>query len=105
MLVFSVLILVFTIYLMFGLRTVNQFERRVVFTLGKYTTILEPGLRFVWPFFQSTYKIDLNKNIDELSVELNTLNLPGEVITKILSDVKKSHNPNTPQPDESIKKD
>ncbi len=97
-------IIIFTIYLISGLKIVNQYEKHAVFTLWKYTTILEPGLRFVWPFFQSTNRIDLNKNIDELSVELNSLNLPSEVITKLLSEAKKSNNSQRDY-SESVRKD
>jgi regulator of protease activity HflC (stomatin/prohibitin superfamily) len=41
------------------IRIVNQYERGVVFTLGKFTGMLEPGLNFVIPFIQSVEKIDI----------------------------------------------
>ena len=98
------LILIFTIYLVCGLRVVNQYERRIVFTFWKYTTILEPWLRFIWPIFQSTYKINLNKSVDELSIELQSLHIPTEIITKLLNEVKKLNNSNI-WLNESVRKD
>ena len=68
-----VLAIIVFIYFLSWLRVVNQFERRVVFTLWKYTTILEPGLRFVWPIFQSTYTVDIReKAVDIPSQEAMT---------------------------------
>ena len=67
------LFIIFLIYILAWLRVVNQFERRVVFTLWRYTTILEPGLRFVWPIFQSTYTVDIReKAVDIPSQEAMT---------------------------------
>ena len=69
----SVFIIIVLIYFLSWLRIVNQFERRVVFTLWKYTTILEPGLRFVWPILQSTYTVDIReKAVDIPSQEAMT---------------------------------
>ncbi len=41
------------------LRQVNQYERGVMFTLGKFTGIKEPGWRLVIPIFQAMRKIDM----------------------------------------------
>jgi regulator of protease activity HflC (stomatin/prohibitin superfamily) len=41
------------------IRVVNQYERGVVFTLGKFSGMLEPGLNFVIPVIQSVEKIDI----------------------------------------------
>lgn len=41
------------------IRQVNQYERGVVLTLGKYTGIRGPGWRIIVPVFQSMRKIDL----------------------------------------------
>ena len=42
-----------------GLKIVNQYERGVRFTLGKYEGIMEPGLRFVTPIIQSWRRVDI----------------------------------------------
>ncbi|PIT93905.1 hypothetical protein COU00_01980, partial [Candidatus Falkowbacteria bacterium CG10_big_fil_rev_8_21_14_0_10_43_11] len=41
------------------LRQVNQYERGILFTLGKFTRIVEPGWRIVVPVFQSMVKVDM----------------------------------------------
>lgn len=41
-----------------GIKIVDQYERGVVLTLGKYTGMRDPGLRIVIPFFQRMIKID-----------------------------------------------
>ncbi len=40
-------------------KQINQYERGVMFTLGKFTGIKEPGWRIVVPVFQSMKKIDI----------------------------------------------
>lgn len=41
------------------LRQINQYERGVMFTIGKFTGIKEPGWRIVVPIFQSLKKVDM----------------------------------------------
>ncbi|RLG15052.1 MAG: slipin family protein [Candidatus Nanohalarchaeota archaeon] len=48
-----------------GLRVINQYEKGVKFTLGKYSGIMEPGLRFVIPAIQSMERVDTRiKTVD-----------------------------------------
>ena len=42
-----------------SIRQINQYQRGVRFTLGKYTGIMNPGWRLVIPVFQSYQKIDI----------------------------------------------
>ncbi len=42
-----------------SIKQVNQYERGVRFTLGKFTNIMEPGWRLVLPIFQSYQKVDM----------------------------------------------
>jgi regulator of protease activity HflC (stomatin/prohibitin superfamily) len=42
-----------------SIRQVNQYERGVKFTLGKYTGIMDPGWRLVIPIFQFYRKVDM----------------------------------------------
>lgn len=57
-----------------GIKIVDQYERGVVLTLGKYTGMRDPGLRIVIPVFQRIIKIDTR--ITPIDVEKQ------EVITK-----------------------
>jgi len=51
-------IAVIVLFLAF-IRQVNQYERGVMFTLGKYSGTKEPGWRLVIPIFQMMKKIDM----------------------------------------------
>ncbi len=42
-----------------SIRQVNQYERGLRFVLGKFSGIMMPGWRLVWPIVQSYKKIDL----------------------------------------------
>ena len=47
------------ILILSGIKVINQYERGVVLTLGKFTGIREPGLRVVVPLFQRLIKVDV----------------------------------------------
>ena len=56
-----------------GLRVVNQYERKVLFTLWKYSWILKPGLKVIIPFIQTTQTVDIReKAVDVPSQEAMT---------------------------------
>jgi regulator of protease activity HflC (stomatin/prohibitin superfamily) len=60
--------------ILFGLRIVNQYERGVVLTLGKYTSTRSPGLTWIFIGIQRMTKVDLR---------ITTTDIPQqEVITK-----------------------
>lgn len=42
-----------------GIKVVNQYQRGVVLTLGKYSGVREPGLRIVVPIFQTMTVVDV----------------------------------------------
>jgi len=57
-----------------GLRMLYQYERGVVFTLGKFSNVRSPGLTYVIPILQSMRKVDMR---------IKTAEVPRqEVITK-----------------------
>lgn len=41
------------------LKQINEYERGVIFTMGKYSSILSPGWRVVVPIFQRVMKVDM----------------------------------------------
>lgn len=55
----SGLIVLAVVFLLSGIRVINQYERGVILTLGKYSGMKEPGLRLVVPIFQTMRKIDV----------------------------------------------
>ena len=78
---FVVLVL---LYILLGLRVVNEFERGVKFTIGKYSGIMQPGLRIVLPIIQSWRRIDIRTKVidvpdqetitkDNVSVKINAV--------------------------------
>ncbi len=57
-----------------GIKIINQYERGVVLTLGKFTGTIDPGLKVVIPFFQRLIRVDMR---------ITTTDIPKqEVITK-----------------------
>ena len=61
------------IFVLSGLKVVNQYERGVVLTLGKYSGLRDPGLRVIVPIFQKMIRVD---------IRTNTIDIPKqEVIT------------------------
>lgn len=55
---YTILIIVIFLVLI-SVRQINQYERGVKFTLGKFTTIMQPGWRIVWPIVQGFQKVDV----------------------------------------------
>jgi len=53
-----VLIFLFFV-LLASIKQINQYERGVKFTLGRYTSTIEPGWRIVVPIIQSMQKVDI----------------------------------------------
>ncbi len=42
-----------------GLRVINQYEKSIVLTLGKFTSMREPGLTWIFPGIQRMIKVDM----------------------------------------------
>ena len=63
------------------IRQVNQYERGVMFTLGKFTGVKQPGWRIVIPVIQSMSKVDIRtKAVDVPDQEVITKdNIPVTV--------------------------
>lgn len=53
------LLVLLAIYIGSGIKVVNQYERGIILTLGKYTGTKEPGLRIVWPGLQKMARVDV----------------------------------------------
>ncbi|MDB5175387.1 MAG: rane protein [Candidatus Saccharibacteria bacterium] len=54
-----VILFIVIIFVLSGIKVVQQYEKGVILTLGKFTGIKEPGLRIVIPIFQSIKRIDM----------------------------------------------
>ncbi len=51
--------IVVVIFILSGLKVINQYQRGVVLTLGKFTGLRQPGLRIVIPIFQQLIRVDV----------------------------------------------
>lgn len=70
----TIIAIIVVIFILSGLKVVNQYERGVVLTLGRLTGLREPGLRVIIPIFQRMIRVD---------IRTNTIDIPKqEVITK-----------------------
>jgi regulator of protease activity HflC (stomatin/prohibitin superfamily) len=67
-----------------SLKIIKEYERSVLFTLGKYSKVLQPGLQIVIPVIQSHQKIDMRVKVadvpdqqamtkDNISVKINAV--------------------------------
>ena len=73
----ELLVLIVVILLVFiipGIRVINQYERGLVLTLGQYSYTLQPGLKIIIPYIQRVIKVD---------IRISTSDIPQqEVITR-----------------------
>ncbi len=69
------------VLLVIFIRQVNQYQRGVMFTLGKFTGIKKPGWRIVIPIFQTMRKVDIRtKAVDVPDQEVITKdNIPVRI--------------------------
>ncbi len=56
---FFLLVIIVGFVLASGIRIVNQYERGIVFTLGKFTSLRSPGLNIIIPVLQTIRKVDV----------------------------------------------
>jgi regulator of protease activity HflC (stomatin/prohibitin superfamily) len=62
------------IFILSGLKVINQYQRGVVLTLGKFTGVRQPGLRVIIPIFQKMIRVDVRSTPIDVSKQ--------EIITK-----------------------
>ena len=72
--IFYILVIVVLFFVIAGIRIIDQYDRAVVLTLGKYTSTKQPGLNWILIGVQRIIKIDMR---------ITTTDIPQqEVITK-----------------------
>ena len=68
-----IVLAVIVVLLLMMVRIVNQYERKVVLTFGKYTRVLTPGLNLIIPVMEQTIGVDIReKAVDVPSQEAMT---------------------------------
>ena len=79
-----VLLIIIGIILLASIKQVNEYERGIKFTFGKFSKIMMPGWRLVLPVFQSFKKVDIRTKAvdvpaqeaitkDNVSVQINAV--------------------------------
>ena len=63
---FAVILIIILALLYASVRILREYERGVVFTLGRYTGTKGPGLILLVPGVQQMVKVDLRVNVDEV---------------------------------------
>lgn len=89
---FIVPVLVFIFILIFpGFRVLMQYEKGLVFTLGRYSKTINPGLHWIFPGIQTLQKIDMRiKTVDVRKQEVITKdNIPVNINAVVYFHVKK----------------
>jgi regulator of protease activity HflC (stomatin/prohibitin superfamily) len=98
---FGLVVLVLVALLLFSsVRVLNEYERGVTFTLGRFTGIKGPGLILLWPVIQRMTKVDLRVIVldvpkqdvilrDNVSVKVNAVVYfrivdPGRAIIQVM---------------------
>lgn len=77
-----------------GFRIVMQYQKGIVFTLGKYTSTRDPGLRWFFPYIQTMEKIDMRiMTVDVPKQEVMTKdNIPVNINAVVYFKVKNPEN-------------
>ncbi len=68
------LLIILAIIIFPGIRIINQYERGIVLRLGKFSHIMDPGLRVIVPYMDRMIKVDIRTNPMDIPKQ--------EVITK-----------------------
>jgi len=59
-----IIVLIIVLFLLLSsIKQINQYERGIKFTLGKFSSIMNPGLNIVLPIFQSYKKVDIRTKV------------------------------------------
>ncbi len=80
----EIIIIAIIIILLLSIKQINQYENGVKFTLGKFSGIMQPGWRIVWPIIQFYKKGDMRTKAvdvpdqeaitrDNISVKVNAV--------------------------------
>jgi regulator of protease activity HflC (stomatin/prohibitin superfamily) len=61
-----VLFIIAIVFFPFIMRQVNEYERGIIYTMGRFSGVVGPGWRFVWPIYQSFQKVDIRTKAVEV---------------------------------------
>lgn len=76
---------IFVIVIFSFLRQINEYERGVRFTMGRFSDVVSPGWRLIIPVFQAMQKIDIRtKVVEEPDQEVITKDNVSTKITAVI---------------------
>lgn len=89
-----ILIFLIIVFVIPGFRIVMQYEKGIIFTLGRYTSTRDPGLRWFVPYIQNMQKIDMRiMTVDVPKQEVMTKdNIPVNINAVVYFKVKNPEN-------------
>lgn len=90
----SVFMVILILVIIPGFRIVMQYEKGIVFTLGRYTSTRDAGLRWIIPYIQNMAKIDMRiMTVDVPKQEVMTKdNIPVNINAVVYFKVKDPRN-------------
>ncbi len=59
MIAIQIIIGIIVFIILISIKQINQYENGIKFTLGKFSGIMTPGWKLVFPIFQSYSKVDM----------------------------------------------
>jgi len=62
----AVIVILVLMFLYASIKILREYERGIVFTLGRFTGTKGPGLILLYPFIQQMVRVDLRVNVDEV---------------------------------------
>ena len=59
MYILFIIIGIIVVLILSSIRQINEYERGILFTCGKFSKILMPGWNIVWPIINTVSKVDI----------------------------------------------
>lgn len=83
--VIGIVLLIFGIWLLSGLKTATEYNRLIIFRFGKYKRTIGPGIVYVIPFMEKSIQIDIRiKTLDIAKQDIITRdNIPVTADTSV----------------------
>ena len=66
---FLVFLVVLVVIVFASIKIIKEYERGVIYTLGKYSGLKEPGVRLVVPVFQEMLIVDIRVRTDDIPAQ------------------------------------
>lgn len=83
--IFGSIVVIGVLLILASLKQVNEYERGIIFTMGRFSGVLKPGWRLVLPIFQTWQKVDVRtKVVEEPDQEVITKDNVSTKITAVI---------------------